>query len=257
MTTQKSITEKSLPLLGKVAFITGASSGIGAAVARTLAANGAAVAVAARRLPLLDRLVEVISADGGTAMAVELDVTDEKACKDAVEQCVEQFGGLDILVNNAGVMLLGPIEDANTDDWRRMVDTDILGVMYMSHAALPHLLQTEGSLLQLSSVDWRSAGPLTGVYNASKSAVNVFSESLRQEVTTRGVRVVLIEPGATATDLPSHITHSPTRDAVTEFSTTMRLLGPEDVAAAILYAVTQPAHVAVNEILLRPVDQQR
>lgn len=257
MTTQNSTAGTPLPLHGKVALVTGASSGIGSAISRILAANGAAVAVAARRLPLLDRLVDDIEADGGTAAAIELDVTDETACQSAVEQCVEQFGGLNILVNNAGVMLLGPIENANTDDWRRMINTDALGVMYMAHAALPHLLRTEGTIVQLSSVDGRTAGPLTGVYNASKSAINAFSESLRQEVTTRGVRVVLIEPGATATDLASHITHSATRDAVAEFSSAMRPLWPEDVAAAALYAVTQPSHVAVNEILLRPVDQQR
>lgn len=257
MTTQTTNAGNPLPLNGKVALVTGASSGIGSAISRILAANGAAVAVAARRLPLLDRLVDDIEADGGAAAAIELDVTDETACKNAVEQCVEQFGGLNILVNNAGVMLLGPIENANTDDWRRMINTDVLGVMYMAHAALPHLLREKGALVQLSSVDGRTAGPLTGVYNASKSAVNAFSESLRQEVTTRGVPVVLIEPGATATDLASHITHSPTRDAVAEFSAAMQPLGPEDVAAAVLYAVTQPSHVAVNEILLRPVDQQR
>ncbi|MGH3586093.1 MAG: SDR family NAD(P)-dependent oxidoreductase, partial [Pseudonocardia sp.] len=149
------------------------------------------------------------------------------------------------------------IEDADTDDWRRMIDTDVLGLMYMTHAALPHLLPARGAIVQVSSVDGRTAGPLTGVYNASKWAVNAFSESLRQEVTTRGVRVVTIEPGATATNLASHITHGPTRDAVAEFAAALHPLAPEDVAAAALYAVSQPPHVAVNEILLRPVDQQR
>lgn len=135
---------------------------------------------------------------------------------------MQRLGALDILVNNAGVMLLGPIEDADTEDWRRMIDTDVLGVMYMTHAALPHLLRARGTVVQLSSVDGRTAGALTGVYNAAKWAVNAFSESLRQEVTTRGVRVVLIEPGATATDLASHITHAPTREAVAEFAAALR-----------------------------------
>lgn len=244
-------------LQSKVALVTGASSGIGSAIARTLAANGAAVVVAARRRPLLDELVDEIEANGGSALAVELDVTDEAACRSAVEQCVKQFGALDILVNNAGIMLLGPIENADTEDWRRMINTDVLGVMYMTHAALEPLLRSNGTIVQLSSVDSRITGPLTGVYNASKSAVNAFSESLRQEVTTRGVRVVVIEPGATETDLASHITHATTRDAVAKFAAAMRLLKPEDVAAATLYAVTQPSHVAVNEVLLRPADQQR
>jgi NADP-dependent 3-hydroxy acid dehydrogenase YdfG len=140
-------------LRGKVALVTGASSGIGAAIARALASRGAAVAVAARRRPLLDQLVAEIEAGGETAVAIELDVTDETACRNAVEQCAQRLGALDILVNNAGVMLLGPIEDANTEDWRRMIDTDVLGVMYMTHAALPHLLRARGTVVQLSSVD--------------------------------------------------------------------------------------------------------
>jgi NADP-dependent 3-hydroxy acid dehydrogenase YdfG len=244
-------------LRGKVALVTGASSGIGAAIARTLASRGAAVAVAARRRPLIDQLAAEIRAGGQTAVAIALDVTDETACRRAVEQCVQRLGGLDILINNAGVMLLGPIEGADTEDWRRMINTDVLGVMYMTHAALPHLLRARGTIVQLSSVDGRTAGALTGVYNASKWAVNAFSESLRQETTTRGVRVVLIEPGATATGLASHITHTATREAVAEFAAALRPLTPDDVAAATLYAVTQPPHVAVNELLLRPTDQQR
>lgn len=241
-------------LRGKVALVTGASSGIGAAISRSLAEQGAVVAVAARRRPLFDHLVDDIEASGGTAVAIDLDVTDESSCRDAVETCVDQLSTLDILVSNAGLMLLGPIEDANTEDWRRMIDTDVLGLMYTSHAALPHLLRAKGTTVQLSSVDGRTAGPLTGVYNASKAAVNAFSESLRQEVTTRGVRVVVIEPGATTTDLATHITHAPTRDAVSELSSALRPLGPDDVAAATVFAVTQPPHVAVNEILLRSVD---
>lgn len=258
MTSQNAPQSGPLSLSGKVALVTGASSGIGWAISQTLAASGATVVVAARRRQRLDHLVEEIESAGGHAMAVGLDVTDASACQDAVEQCVDRFGGLDILVNNAGVMLLGPVENADINDWRRMIDTDVLGVMYMAHAALPHLLDSDGgTIVQLSSVDTRTAGPMTGVYTASKSAVNAFSESLRQEVTTRGVRVVLIEPGATATDLPSHITHAPTRDAVSELTEAMRMLAPEDVAAATLFATTQPPHVAVNEVLLRPVDQQR
>lgn len=246
-----------MPLQGRVALVTGASSGIGAAISKKLAEHGAVVAVAARRRPLLDDLVAEIEAFGGTAKAIDLDVTDESSCRGAVDTCVEHLGGIDILVNNAGLMLLGPIEDADTHDWRRMIDTDVLGLMYMTHAALPHLLAGKGTIVQLSSADRRTVGPLTGVYNASKAAVSAFSESLRQEVTTRGVRVVVIEPGATSTELPTHITHAPTRDAVAEFSAAMGLLEPDDVAEAIVYAVSQPPHVAVNELLLRSVDQQR
>jgi NADP-dependent 3-hydroxy acid dehydrogenase YdfG len=255
--TELSPSRSDAPLRGKVALVTGASSGIGAAAARALASHGATVAVAARRRDRLDRLVAEIEADGGIATAVELDVTDEAACRTAADQCVHHWGSLDILVNNAGVMLLGPIVGADTEDWRRMINTDVLGLMYMTHAALPHLLNSRGTLVQLSSVDGRLAGPLTGVYNASKSAVNAFSESLRQEVTTRGVRVVVIEPGATDTELASHITHAPTREAVAQFASALRPLAPEDVSAAIIFAVTQPDRVTINEILLRSVDQQR
>jgi clavulanate-9-aldehyde reductase len=244
-------------LAGRVALVTGASSGIGSAVAVALARAGAQVAVAARRRSRLDALLAQIETEGGKALAVDLDVTDEGQCQDAVTRCVAQFGSLDLLVNNAGVMLLGPIEGADTSDWRRMIDTNVLGVMYLTRAALPHVLAARGTVVQISSVDGRTAGPLTGGYNASKWAVNAFSESLRQEVTTRGVRVVVIEPGATATDLATHITHEPTKQAVAEFSRSLRPLQPEDVAAATLYAVSQPAHVAVNEVLIRPVDQQR
>ena len=257
MTVESSSSDLVAPLRGKVVLVTGASSGIGNAVARALAAQGAAVAVAARRLEMLERLVQVIRSDGGTATAIRLDVTNEEQCRDAVQRCVDELGGLDILVNNAGVMLLGPIEGADTQDWRRMIDTDVLGLMYMTHAALPYLLAAQGSLVQLSSVDGRSAGPLTGVYNAAKWAVNAFSESLRQEVTTRGLRVVIIEPGATVSELASHITHSPTREAVAQFAAAIRPLAPEDVASAVTFAVTQPPQVAINEILLRSVDQQR
>ncbi|GAB3555797.1 SDR family NAD(P)-dependent oxidoreductase [Spelaeicoccus albus] len=257
MTSEISSADSPPSLQGKVALVTGASSGIGAAIAHTLASNGAVVAVAARRSRLLEQLVVDIESAGGSAVAIELDVTDEKACRAAVEQCVDRLGGIDVLVNNAGVMLLGPIENADVDDWRRMIDTDVLGVMYMTHAALPHLLRDKGTIVQISGVDGRTAGYLTGVYNASKWAVNAFSESLRQEVTARGVRVVVVEPGATATEISSHITHSPTRDAVEEFAAALQPLTPDDVAAATLYAVTQPPHVAVNEVLLRSVDQQR
>ena len=244
-------------LQGKVALVTGASSGIGEATAVALAAEGAAVAIAARRVDRLDALKATLEAAGARVVAVALDVTDEAACRAAVQQTVQELGGLDIVVNNAGVMLLGPIEGADTEDWRRMVQTNVLGLMYVTHAALPHLLERGGDVVQVSSVAGRIARAGSGVYNASKFAVGAFSESLRQEVTTRGVRVTLVEPGAVATELQSHITHADTKAGIEKWIADMRPLQSDDIARAVVYAVTQPAHVSVNELTIRPTDQDR
>jgi NADP-dependent 3-hydroxy acid dehydrogenase YdfG len=242
---------------GKVALVTGASSGIGEATAVALAAEGAAVAIGARRTDRLEALARKLASDSARVEALELDVTDEAACRRAVARTVAELGGLDVLVNNAGVMLLGPIEDADTEDWRRMISTNVLGLMYMTHAALPHLLARRGDVVQVSSVAGRVARRGAGAYNASKWAVNAFSESLRQEVTGRGVRVAIIEPGAVATELQEHITHEESRRTSQEWVRGIRALQSEDIANAVVYAVTQPAHVAVNEILVRPTDQER
>ncbi len=244
-------------LQGKVALVTGASSGIGEATAVALAAEGAAVAIAARRVDRLDTLKAKLEAEGARVVAVELDVTDEAACRAAVERTVQELGGLDIVINNAGVMLLGPIEGADTQDWRRMVETNVLGLMYVTHAALPHLLERGGDVVQVSSVAGRVARAGSGVYNASKFAVGAFSESLRQEVTTRGVRVTLVEPGAVATELQSHITHADTKAGIEKWIAGMRPLQSDDIARAVVYVVTQPAHVSVNELTIRPTDQDR
>ena len=244
-------------LENKVALVTGASSGIGEATALTLARAGAAVAVGARRADRLADLVQRIEGEGGRALALDLDVTDEAQCRAAVERTTVELGGLDVLVNNAGVMLLGPLEGADTEDWRRMIHTNVLGLMYMTHAALPHLLERSGDVVNVSSVAGRTARAGAGVYNASKWAVGAFSESLRQEVTGRGVRVVVVEPGAVATELTDHITHPGAKEQIRGFVQQMRPLQADDIAQAVLYAVTQPPHVAVNEILVRPTDQER
>jgi clavulanate-9-aldehyde reductase len=242
-------------LSGKVALVTGASSGIGAATAVALAEQGASLVIAARRTDRLDALRAKL-ADGGTkVLSVALDVTDEDACRRAVADTVAEFGGLDILVNNAGVMLLGPVEGADTTDWTRMVNTNLLGLMFMTHAALPHVLERRGALVQISSTAGRTARAGTAVYNATKWGVGAFSEALRQEVTQRGVRVVVVEPGIVATELREHITNAQARAAIQATAEGIRQLTAEDVAGAIVYAVTQPEHVSVNEILMRPTDQ--
>ncbi|MFI2640872.1 SDR family NAD(P)-dependent oxidoreductase [Streptomyces sp. NPDC018610] len=242
-------------LQGKVALVTGASSGIGEATARALAAEGAAVAIAARRVDRLRALRDELAAAGATVRVLELDVTDERAVHEAVRSVVEELGGLDVLVNNAGLMLLGPVEGADTTDWTRMMDTNVLGLMYMTHAALPHLLRAQGTVVQISSVAGRVAGRGAAAYNASKFAVNGFSEALRQEVTERGVRVVVIEPGTVETELRGHITHAASKAAIEERVAKIRQLQSADIAEAVRYAVTAPSHVTVNEIFIRPTDQ--
>jgi NADP-dependent 3-hydroxy acid dehydrogenase YdfG len=252
------MTEADRPLAGKVALVTGASSGIGEATALALAEAGAAVAIGARRKDRLETLAARLRVGGSTVLALELDVTDEAACADAVRRTREELGGLDVLVNNAGVMLLGTIVGADPEDWRRMMDTNVLGLMYMTHAALDGMVeQGSGDIVNMSSVAGRTARKGAGVYNASKWAVNAFSESLRQEVTGRGVRIGLVEPGAVATELTSHITQPEAKAAAESTHATMRRLQSEDIARAVLYLVTQPPHVAVNEVLVRPTDQER
>lgn len=245
----------STALNGKVALVTGASSGIGEATARALAADGAHVAIAARRTYRLAALRDELESAGAQVLTLELDVTDEAAARAAVQSAVDKFGALDIVVNNAGVMLLGPVENADTTDWTRMINTNVLGLMYLTHAALPHLLASQGTVVQISSVAGRVARSGSAVYNASKHAVNAFSEGLRQEVTSRGVRVVLIEPGMVATELREHITHAESKAGANKRAETMRQLQSEDIAEAVRYAVTAPAHVAINEVLIRPTDQ--
>ncbi|MCV2491498.1 SDR family NAD(P)-dependent oxidoreductase [Geodermatophilus sp. YIM 151500] len=252
------MTATARPLEGKVALVTGASSGIGEATAVALARAGAAVAVGARRKDRLDDLSARLRADGAVVLQLDLDVTDEQACTDAVARTRAELGGLDVLVNNAGVMLLGLIVGADTEDWRRMLHTNVLGLMYMTHAAVEGMVeQGSGDIVNVSSVAGRQARKGAGVYNASKWAVNAFSESLRQEVTGRGVRVGLVEPGAVTTELTDHITQPAARSAAQTMYTSMRALTSEDIARAVLYVVTQPPHVAVNELLVRPTDQER
>ncbi len=248
---------------GTAALVTGASSGIGEATARALAAQGAAVAVAARRRDRLDALVAAIEGEGGRAIAIEADVTDQHQAIGAVERTVEELGRLDVVINNAGVMLLGPAVGAPTEEWDRMVQLNVNGVLYVAHAAIPHLLRAAedgprgvADLVNVSSVAGRRATTGSGVYNATKFAVNAFSESLRQEVTERHVRVAVIEPGAVATELTTHLRDEVREQLAPSFAGLDRLEA-EDVAEAISYVVTRPRRVAINELLIRPTEQVR
>jgi len=240
----------------KVAVVTGASSGIGEATAIALAAAGAQVAVAARRADRLEKLVKSISDHGGQAIPIVADVADDTQAHDMILKTNAEFGRVDILINNAGVMLNGPIDGADTEDWRRMVNTNVLGLMYATHAALPIMkAQGEGHIVNISSVAGRIAQAGSGVYNATKWAVGGFSEALRQEVHKDKIRVTIIEPGAVATELTDHITNPAAKERIQAWVKSLTPLESEDIAAAIVYAVTQPMRVNVNEILIRPTDQ--
>ncbi|MFB7893751.1 SDR family oxidoreductase [Microbacterium sp. NPDC056044] len=241
-------------LRGKVALVTGASSGIGRATALALSGAGMRVAVGARRT---DRLSALADAAPGEVMSVPLDVTSYDSVAVAIAQVVERFGRLDALINNAGLMQSGMILGADVREWERMVDTNLLGSMYAVHAALPHLIETQGHIVQVSSTSGRIASLGSGVYAATKFGVSAFTESLRQEVTSQGVRVTLIEPGFVATELTSHITDETMRQAASEIADSMRTLEADDIAEAVPYALRQPEHVSVNAILIRPTDQVR
>ena len=247
---------------GTTALITGASSGIGEATALALAAEGAAVALVARRRDRLEALAKRVEEQGGRALVLEADVTQEAQAREVVERTVTELGRLDTLVNNAGVMLLGPMEHAPVEEWQRMVELNVLGLMYCAHAALPHLLKAAedgerrvADMVNVSSVAGRAARANSGVYNATKFGVGAFSESLRQEVTKRHVRVSLVEPGAVATELAGHNRPEVLEGLRQRFSG-MERLQSEDIAEAIAYVVTRPRHMAVNEILIRPTEQE-
>ncbi|HVA60184.1 MAG TPA: SDR family NAD(P)-dependent oxidoreductase [Mycobacteriales bacterium] len=247
---------------GTVALVTGASSGIGEATALALAEQGAAVALVARRKDRLDALAERVRAAGGVAEVLEADVVEPAQAQHAVERTVAQLGRLDILINNAGVMLLGPAVGAPLEEWERMISLNLLGLLYCSHAAVPHLIEAAetsdrrvADLVNVSSVAGRVARSGSGVYNATKFGVGAFSESLRQEVTGRHVRVSLVEPGAVETELAGHNRPEVLQTLAARFSGIERMQAG-DIADAISYIVTRPRHVAVNELLIRPTEQQ-
>ena len=246
-------------LEGRVAAITGASSGIGEATAIALAKQGAGVALAARRRDRLEELGKRISGDGGTAEVFEVDLADEASAREFVTGAAERLGGLDVLVNNAGVMLLGPVQGADTEHWRRMVEVNCLGLLYCTHAALP-LMQERGGghIVNVSSVAGRHAGLGSAVYNLTKFGVVGFSEALRQEALHSNIRVTVIEPGFVATELQGHNELPVVQQAIEKMREDIgEVLEAEDIAAAIAYAVGQPQRVNVNEILVRPTRQQR
>ncbi len=241
---------------GKVAVVTGASSGIGEATVRALASEGASVVAGARRKERLDGLVEEVTSGGGRAIAVECDVTDEGQAHALIRRAVEEYGRIDILVNNAGVMLLSNVGKGLSDQWRTMFEVNVLGLLYATEAAIRTMKeQGSGHLVNISSVAGRKVTRTSnGVYAGTKFAVNAISEGLRQELIEDNIRVTIVEPGAVATELPDHITDEDARESLGGLMKLERLQA-EDIARAIAYAVTQPERVSVNEILIRPTQQ--
>jgi NADP-dependent 3-hydroxy acid dehydrogenase YdfG len=246
-------------LKGRRIAVTGGSSGIGAATAEVLAGEGAAVVVGARREDRLAELVSKIESAGGTAHALAVDVGEEESARSFVEGAAETMGGLDGLVNNAGVMLLGPIDGADTDEWRRMVEVNLLGLLYCTHAALPILREGGGGdIVNISSVAGRIATAGSGVYNLTKWGVGAFSEALRQETGWAKIRVTIVEPGFVDTELQGHNENPVVVEAIDKmYEQIGKVLDADDIARAILYALSQPEHVSVNEILVRPTGQPR
>jgi NADP-dependent 3-hydroxy acid dehydrogenase YdfG len=245
-----------------VALITGASSGIGEAAARALAARGAAVALVARRKDRLEQLAEAVTQQGGRALVFEADVTDQAQARLAVEQSVAVLGRLDTVINNAGVMLLGPAIEAPLEEWDRMVALNLQGLLYVTHAALPHLVsaaQTSprqvADLVNISSVAGRVSRNGSGVYAATKFGVVAFSESLRQEFAGRHVRVSVVEPGVVATELTTHMRAEVQERSMQRFAGVERLEA-EDIADIIDYIITRPRRMAINEVLVRPTQQE-
>lgn len=248
---------------GTVAAVTGASSGIGEATAHALAANGATVALVARRRDRLKELANELHKAGGRALVVEADVSVEDQARAAIQGIIDQLGRLDTLVNNAGVMLLGPAVDAPFAEWKRMVEVNLLGVLYCSHAAFPHLIEAAANgprnvadLVNISSTAGRIAREGSAVYNATKFGMSGFTESLRQELSPRFVRASLVEPGMVATELRTH-NRPEVRESMQKRIANIEILQPEDIADAITYVVTRPRRVAVNEMLVRPTAQQQ
>jgi NADP-dependent 3-hydroxy acid dehydrogenase YdfG len=250
------------PLENSVALVTGASSGIGAATAIRLAADGATVALLARRRDRLDEVASTIRAAGGTALVLEFDLADEQQAGAAIDETVATLGRLDIVVNNAGLMLLGPALDAPIDEWERMLAVNVSGSLYVTHAALPHLVRAAqdsprgvADLVNISSTAGRVARPGAGVYALTKFGIGAFSESLRQELISSRVRVGVVEPGTVDTELVSHLRDG-VRDTVRDQLAAIEALRPEDIADAVSYIVTRDRRVAVNELLVRAAEQE-
>jgi NADP-dependent 3-hydroxy acid dehydrogenase YdfG len=241
---------------GKVVVITGASSGLGQATARLLSAQGATVVLGARRIDRLQSLADELTGSGGKALAVTTDVTHCDQVKRLVDAAVQTYGRIDVMLNNAGLMPQSPLERLRIDEWNRMIDVNIKGVLYGIAAALPHMKQQKaGHIINVSSVAGHKVGPGFAVYAATKHAVRALSEGLRQEVKPYNIRTTVISPGAVATELPDTITEPDIAERIHKFYEAFAI--PADsFARAVAFAISQPEEVDVNEILFRPTRQE-
>jgi len=245
-----------IKLKGKVAVITGASSGIGESTALSLANLGVHVILLARRIDKLMLICKKIEKAGGKASAFALDISKEGEINTVVPQILELTKKVDILINNAGVMLLAPIARAQVKDWQQMIDTNLTGLLLITHALLPTIRKQKGGhIINISSVAGRTAGPSTSVYNATKWGVVGFTEALRQEVAMEGIRTCVIQPGAVATELQTHIPDPVTKKEIDTWIKNMEALQSEDISNIILFVLSQPEHVNINEVLVRPTKQ--
>ena len=243
--------EKSLE--GKVALVTGASSGIGAAIAFALAEAGASVAVAARRADRLAQLVERIEGIGGTAVAIAADMTSEDDARRSVEDTVAQLGRIDILINSAGIMSAGGMEGADLAHYKQTVDINLMGTVYCCAAAVPHMLQQgAGDIINISSLAARKGGPMTSSYSASKHAVNAMTDGLRQEVGDRNIRVSIFMPGATRSEVGDSIPDPTWREAIKAHVSKDGVVEAEEAAEVVVFMLSMPRHVNISEISVRP-----
>ncbi|MDH6590667.1 NADP-dependent 3-hydroxy acid dehydrogenase YdfG [Variovorax sp. TBS-050B] len=246
-----------MELQGKVALVSGASSGIGAATARRLAARGVKVGLAARRTDRLEALAAEIRAAGGEALPIAMDVTDPAAVSAGVAALAQAFGAIDIAFNNAGLMPISDLESLKTDEWHRMMDVNVKGLMNTTAAVLPYMKkQGGGHIVNTSSIAGRKVFPGLSVYCASKHAVTAFSEGLRLEVAPRhNIRVTCIQPGAVESELFEHISDAKYREQMEQLKDQMTFLKAEDIADTILFALQAPAHVNVAEVFVLPTTQ--
>lgn len=245
-------------LNGRIALVTGASSGIGEATALALAEAGAKLAIAARRRDRLDALATRLAALGAEPLVLAADLADESEAQRIVAETEAHYGRLDILVNNAGVMYLEPVEQADLGRWRQMLELNVLSLIASTQAALPGMrARRDGHIVNISSTAGRVANPNAAAYSATKFGVVAFSEALRREVYQHNIRVSVIEPGVVETELREHIGHAEVKANLNAWADSMRQLQSRDVAEVIAFCVSRPAHVNINEVLMRPTDQER
>jgi NADP-dependent 3-hydroxy acid dehydrogenase YdfG len=253
---KKKVKTMSNNIEGKVVVITGASSGLGEATARALSAQGAIVALGARRQDRIQSLADALIGKGGKAIAVATDVSDRAQVKRLVDAAVEAYGRVDVMINNAGLMSQAPLERLNIDEWDRMIDVNIKGVLYGIAAALPYMKQQKsGHFINVSSVAGHKVGPGFAVYAATKHAVRALSEGLRQEVKPYNIRTTVISPGAVATELPNSVSDPETAARVRTFYA-QAAVPADSFARVVAFAISQPEDIDINEVLYRPTRQE-